>query len=524
MLCGGALSVSLASASSASAATRYATPDGTGPAASCPVSDPCSLGDAVEAPAVSSGDLILVASGDYLLADPLEIDDDVSVGGSPLQPPVITATTPGAAAVELDASDGELHDVAIVQLSAEPALSVAAGTADRINASSEGPATCELGASGGADPLLRDSVCRSGPGASGASAVSISQTGAGSRAAVLRNVTTWSGGAGGVGISASATGGGSAELDARNVIAFGAAADAAADAGSSSTARVNLASSNFDQVDETGAGTAQVTAAGSAGNQVAEPRFEDADAGLLDQRPDSPTVDAGSAGTLLGPFDIHGRPRVQGGAIDIGADEHDGTPPRTSIESGPPQAVSVGKVTFTFQADDPNATFECRTDDDPWVSCSSPYTTGSLVQGDHVFRVRGIDEAGNVESTPAERYFTVDKVVAGANASAKLRQRVGGRSVSLAVNVRAAELARVSATGVVRAGKRRLRFRSRQTTLTAGVVRKLILKPVKRDSARRIAKALRGGKNVEAAIKVTFTDTLGNTATTGNVKVRVRAR
>lgn len=521
LLCAVSLCAALAFASSASAATRYASPDGSGSPASCSESDPCALDDAVEGAVLAAGDRVELAPGTYQLTDPLEIDDDVSVGGSADEPPLIFASTPGGPAIDLSASDGELHDVAVLQLASQPALRAERGIVDRVNVFSEGPSTCELGANGGTPPLIRDSVCRSGAGAVGASAVAITQSGGGSRAGALRNVTAWAGGSGGVGVSASASGGGSADIDARNVIASGAGVDIRATAGPGSNANVTLATSNFGDTDETGGGTAVVTPAGSGANQTGEPRFVNADEGFLDQRADSPTIDAGSAGTLLGSLDVHGAPRVQGDAIDIGADEHDGTAPRTSIESGPPAVVRTGRVSFTFRADDPAASFECRMDDDEWASCTSPYTSPSLLQGDHVFGVRGTDEAGNVETTPAERYFSVDKVVAGANVTARSRQRVRGRSVSLAVSVRASELAVVRAAGIVKAGKHRLRFQSRNATVISGVSRKLVLKPLKRDAARRIAKALRRGKDVEAAIQVTFTDLVGNSATTGDVDVRI---
>lgn len=509
-------------AASAGADTRYAAPDGSGPAASCPQSNPCSLEDAVEDPAVTDGDRVNVTTGYYLLGDQLDADDEISIGGTPSAVPTIVATTPAEAAIAVDATGAELHDVTVVQLAGAPALRVRRGTADRVTAESDGAAACELGVTDGSRSLIRDGVCWSGSASTAAAAVTVSQTSAGVREGSLRNVTAWAAGSGGTGIAATASGGGTVSIDALNVIASGTGDDIRATAAAGSSSIVSLTTSNFAGVATSGAGTVTVTSAAAAGNQSVEPTLADPDNGNFDQLVGSPTIDAGSQGTLLGGLDIGGEPRVQGPEPDIGADERDGTPPRTAIESGPAAAVKTGRVTFAFSSDEPGSTFECRIDEGDYKRCSSPFTTDTLNQGDHVFSVRATDPAGNVEPTPASRYFTVDKVISGANVAARSVQRLRGRRVSVALSVRSEELTRVRAGGTLRAGDRRFRLESKQRTLVAGGASRLTLTPKQRNANRKIVKLLRRHGAGEAALTATFIDSLGNRATSGDVDVRVR--
>lgn len=53
------------------------------------------------------------------------------------------------------------------------------------------------------------------------------------------------------------------------------------------------------------------------------------------------------------------------------------------------------------------STFQCKLDRKPFKKCSSPKTYKKVKPGKHVFRVRAIDKAGNVDPTPAKRKFTV---------------------------------------------------------------------------------------------------------------------
>ncbi|MFN8150908.1 MAG: Ig-like domain-containing protein [Solirubrobacterales bacterium] len=82
--------------------------------------------------------------------------------------------------------------------------------------------------------------------------------------------------------------------------------------------------------------------------------------------------------------------------------------PQTGITSGPSGPTPDATPTFAFDADEPGSSFECRVDSDPFAPCTSPFTAASLPDGSHTFEVRAIDQANNVDPTPASRSFTVD--------------------------------------------------------------------------------------------------------------------
>jgi hypothetical protein len=88
----------------------------------------------------------------------------------------------------------------------------------------------------------------------------------------------------------------------------------------------------------------------------------------------------------------------------------DATAPETNIASGPPSLTRSKTASFSFSSDDSNDTFECSLDGEPFAPCASPKDYSALPDGRHTFRVRATDAAGNVDSTPARRIWTVDTV------------------------------------------------------------------------------------------------------------------
>ena len=78
--------------------------------------------------------------------------------------------------------------------------------------------------------------------------------------------------------------------------------------------------------------------------------------------------------------------------------------PNTTIKS---VSVSGKSATFSFSASEAGGTFECRLDGGAWRGCSSPTSYGGLNHGNHSFRVRAIDAAGNRDATPALRSFSI---------------------------------------------------------------------------------------------------------------------
>ena len=68
--------------------------------------------------------------------------------------------------------------------------------------------------------------------------------------------------------------------------------------------------------------------------------------------------------------------------------------------------ISGGSASFTFTANEADATFACSLDGAPAGACTSPAAYTGLAPGNHTFSVRATDAAGNV-GTPAEHAWTI---------------------------------------------------------------------------------------------------------------------
>jgi hypothetical protein len=97
------------------------------------------------------------------------------------------------------------------------------------------------------------------------------------------------------------------------------------------------------------------------------------------------------------------------------APQDDTTAPSTSITSGPNGPTNNTAPTFTFSGSDnvtttANLKYQYRLDSGGWSapSTSTTATPTALSEGGHLFEVRALDEAGNVDASPAQRSFTVD--------------------------------------------------------------------------------------------------------------------
>ncbi len=90
----------------------------------------------------------------------------------------------------------------------------------------------------------------------------------------------------------------------------------------------------------------------------------------------------------------------------------DSIAPETTIDNGPTQNSSVSNTTatFNFSSNEANSTFQCQLDGGGFSICTSPMVFNGLGQGSHNFQVRATDVAGNADSTPAVRSWTVDTV------------------------------------------------------------------------------------------------------------------
>jgi len=81
--------------------------------------------------------------------------------------------------------------------------------------------------------------------------------------------------------------------------------------------------------------------------------------------------------------------------------------PDTTITSGPTGVVNSGSATFEFTSTEAGS-FICSVDGGSEVSCSSPHTVTGLSDGSHTFEVYAVDAAGNADTSPASRTWTVD--------------------------------------------------------------------------------------------------------------------
>ena len=85
--------------------------------------------------------------------------------------------------------------------------------------------------------------------------------------------------------------------------------------------------------------------------------------------------------------------------------EGDGVPPTATITKGPKDKTKKKQATFEFTGTDARvvASFECSLDDGPFTACTSPRTV-KVKKGKHTFRVRAIDQAGNIGAAAADNW------------------------------------------------------------------------------------------------------------------------
>jgi hypothetical protein len=89
----------------------------------------------------------------------------------------------------------------------------------------------------------------------------------------------------------------------------------------------------------------------------------------------------------------------------------DATAPETTIASGPSGYVNSTSVSFAFSSSEAGSTFQCSRDGASFAACTSPESYSSLSQSNHTFQVRAIDEAGNIDASPATRSWFTDTVI-----------------------------------------------------------------------------------------------------------------
>jgi hypothetical protein len=91
-------------------------------------------------------------------------------------------------------------------------------------------------------------------------------------------------------------------------------------------------------------------------------------------------------------------------------DPADTTSPETTLDTTPNSTTSSVVATFGFSGTDnrSSVTFECSVDGGTYASCTSPFSTSTLSAGSHIFAVRAVDAAGNIDPTPASYSWTIE--------------------------------------------------------------------------------------------------------------------
>lgn len=85
----------------------------------------------------------------------------------------------------------------------------------------------------------------------------------------------------------------------------------------------------------------------------------------------------------------------------------DRRPPHTEILLRSRELSRSRSIRFFFASNERGSRFQCSLDGSRFRGCKSPKQYRGLAPGKHVFRVRAIDRAGNVDPTPAKRRFRI---------------------------------------------------------------------------------------------------------------------
>ena len=195
------------------------------------------------------------------------------------------------------------------------------------------------------------------------------------------------------------------------------------------------------------------------------------------------------------------------------APAEDTTPPETTLVRAPATATADRTPFIAWLASEPGASFECSLDYGPWTVCGSFATPGPLGFGWHGFAVRARDAAGNVDPTPAGKFFYVMRPVPELTV---ITGRLASNLVAVRRRLRAAGIRRLTLKrGLVfpdvlafGAGTLELRVTTldRAITLLAG---RTAAGPLRARPTRVGRRLLRQARRMEALVGLRFTELSG---------------
>jgi len=88
----------------------------------------------------------------------------------------------------------------------------------------------------------------------------------------------------------------------------------------------------------------------------------------------------------------------------------DSLAPVTTISKKPTNPTNLSSAEFEFSANE-QAVFSCKIDQAAWQDCASPVNYADLDSGQHIFSVKAVDLAGNVEAKPVEYKWEIDLTI-----------------------------------------------------------------------------------------------------------------
>jgi hypothetical protein len=186
--------------------------------------------------------------------------------------------------------------------------------------------------------------------------------------------------------------------------------------------------------------------------------------------------------------------------------------PETFVESSLKNLTNETMAAFGFSSNEQYTSFECSLDGGPFEACKAPKRYDRLSDGQHVFKVRATDAAGNADPNPARRRWAVDATAPTVIKVTPLGKKVSPKTVVRATFSEPMNEASVEALGT-------FTLKKGTTTIAARVdydpaTRKATLNPTKKH---------RSGATYTATMTISAKDLAGNALAANKVwRIRIR--